>query len=450
MRVYSGGGRRVAGGTGEKRPARGGKRLQPAKKRRRAPKILLTAAGVTLVTCLMLVRGVGLPEKVFGEEPKEQELIPLTEARPAESEPTGAQREEGHFLLSFAGDCTLGTEHGSWGKSGTFPEVVGENYAYPFAGVQSLFARDDFTFVNLEGTLTSHTVPAEKQFRFRGPTSYGAILTEGSVEAVTLANNHTLDYGKAGLQETRQVLKDLGVAAGGDGETFLYTASRGLKIGVYTAYHFDRPQIRQGIETLQNQGAELIIAAFHSGAEGSYTPTARQKDMFRYAADCGAHIVYNSHPHVLQPVEHYRDSVIFYSLGNFSFGGNRNPSDKDTVVIQVEVERQADGSVVLSQVLTHPCSVSSRMDRNDYQPTLCEADSTQAQRVERKLAGTYRPPAPKPEKELPQAAAPQETPAEESLPEDPAEVPDGEETSSPAGMPQEPILPEKDAAFIRL
>lgn len=450
MRVYSGGGRRVAGGTGEKRPARGGKRLQSAKKRRRAPKILLTAAGVTLVTCLMLVRGVGLPEKVFGEEPKEQELILLTEARPAESEPTGAQREEGHFLLSFAGDCTLGTEHGSWGKSGTFPEVVGENYAYPFAGVQSLFARDDFTFVNLEGTLTSHTVPAEKQFRFRGPTSYGAILTEGSVEAVTLANNHTLDYGKTGLQETRQVLKDLGVAAGGDGETFLYTASRGLKIGVYTAYHFDRPQIRQGIETLQNQGAELIIAAFHSGAEGSYTPTARQKDMFRYAADCGAHIVYNSHPHVLQPVEHYRDSVIFYSLGNFSFGGNRNPSDKDTVVIQVEVERQADGSVVLSQVLTHPCSVSSRMDRNDYQPTLCEADSTQAQRVERKLAGTYRPPAPKPEKELPQAAAPQETPAEESLPEDPAEVPDGEETSPPAGMPQEPILPEKDAAFIRL
>ena len=450
MRVYSGGGRRVAGGTGEKRPARGGKRLQSAKKRRRAPKILLTAAGVTLVTCLMLVRGVGLPEKVFGEEPKEQELIPLTEARPAESEPTGAQREEGHFLLSFAGDCTLGTEHGSWGKSGTFPEVVGENYAYPFAGVQSLFARDDFTFVNLEGTLTSHTVPAEKQFRFRGPTFYGAILTEGSVEAVTLANNHTLDYGKTGLQETRQVLKDLGVAAGGDGETFLYTASRGLKIGVYTAYHFDRPQIRQGIETLQNQGAELIIAAFHSGAEGSYTPTARQKDMFRYAADCGAHIVYNSHPHVLQPVEHYRDSVIFYSLGNFSFGGNRNPSDKDTVVIQVEVERQADGSVVLSQVLTHPCSVSSRMDRNDYQPTLCEADSTQAQRVERKLAGTYRPPAPKPEKELPQAAAPQETPAEESLPEDPAEVPDGEETSPPAGMPQEPILPEKDAAFIRL
>lgn len=423
MRVYSGGGRRVAAGAGQRRPARGGKRLQSAKKRRRAPKILLTAAGVTLVACLVLVRGAGLPEKVFGEEPKEQELIPLTEARPAESEPIGAQREEGHFLLSFAGDCTLGTEHGSWGKSGTFPEVVGEDYAYPFAGVQSLFAQDDFTFVNLEGALTSHTVPAEKQYRFRGPTAYGTILTEGSVEAVTLANNHTLDYGKTGLQETRQVLKDLGVAAGGDGETFLYTTSQGLKIGVYTAYHFGKPQIRQSIETLQSQGAEIIVAAFHSGAEGSYTPTARQKDMFRYAADCGAHIVYNSHPHVLQPMERYGDSVILYSLGNFSFGGNRNPSDKDTVVIQVEVERQADGSMALSQVLAHPCSVSSRVDRNDYQPTLCRADSTQARRVEQKLAGTYRPPAPAsvPEEKAPQTAAPEETPEAEPGPTLPAE-----------------------------
>ncbi len=192
----------------------------------------------------------------------------MTEARPAELSPSEPQREEGHFLLSFAGDCTLGTEHGSWGKSGTFPEVVGEDYAYPFAGVQSLFAQDDFTFVNLEGALTSHTVPAEKQYRFRGPTAYGAILTEGSVEAVTLANNHTLDYGKTGLQETRQVLKDLGVAAGGDGETFLYTTSQGLKIGVYTAYHFGKPQIRQSIETLQSQGRRSSSLPFTLAPKG--------------------------------------------------------------------------------------------------------------------------------------------------------------------------------------
>lgn len=424
MRVYSGGGRRVAGGTGEKRPARGGKRLQSAAKRHSAvPKLLLTAAGVALAVCLVLARGIGLPGQTSGEAPKEQPLIPLTGARPVDAEGTQPQREEGHFLLSFAGDCTLGTEHGSWGKSGTFPEVVGEDYAYPFAGVRGLFARDDFTFVNLEGALTSHTVPAEKQYRFRGPTAYGAILTEGSVEAVTLANNHTLDYGRTGLQETRQVLKDLGVAAGGDGETFLYTTPRGLKIGVYTAYHFGKPQIRQSIEALQNQGAEVIVAAFHSGAEGSYAPTPRQRELFRYAADCGAHIVYNSHPHVLQPMERYGDSVIFYSLGNFSFGGNRNPSDKDSAVIQVEVERQADGSVVLSQVLVHPCSVSSRVDRNDYQPTLCQADSTQARRVEQKLAGTYRPPAPvsEPEEEMPQTAVPEETPEAEPGPALPAE-----------------------------
>ncbi len=122
-------------------------------------------------------------------------------------------------------------------------------------------------------------------------------------------------------------------------------------------------------------------------------------------------------------MERYGDSVILYSLGNFSFGGNRNPSDKDTVVIQVEVERQADGSMALSQVLAHPCSVSSRVDRNDYQPTLCRADSTQARRVEQKLAGTYRPPAPvsEPEEKAPQTAAPEEMPEAEPGPTLPAE-----------------------------
>lgn len=77
-------------------------------------------------------------------------------------------------------------------------------------------------------------------------------------------------------------------------------------------------------------------------------------------------------------MEYYGESVIFYSLGNFCYGGNRNPSDKDTAVIQVTVERQADGSVKLDGVTAYPCSVSSRSDRNDFRPTLCEPGSPQA------------------------------------------------------------------------
>ena len=283
-------------------------------------------------------------------------------------------------------------EHDSWGNSGTFPAVVGTDYAYPLSGVRDLFTADDFTFVNLECALTDHTTPAEKEYRFRGPPAYGQILKEGGVDAVSLANNHSLDYGTAGLQETRQVLSDLSIAAGGDKEAFLHTTDRGLKIGVYTAYHIGKAEVRQAIESLRQQGAQVIIAAFHMGTEGSYTPTAWQKEICRYAAECGAQIVYNSHPHVLQPMERWGESVILYSMGNFCFGGNRNPSDKDTAVVQVSVQVQADGAAKLGEVTVIPCSVSSRSDRNDYRPTPCEADGAQAARVRSKLDGTFRPP----------------------------------------------------------
>lgn len=394
MRLYSGGGKRLAGTSGG---SKGGKRLSRGKQSRHG---WVAAAMGTIA--LLAVFGALWTNGFFQPAPSgsltpetkpdtpDAEVIPLTQVEQTQEETSALP--DNHFLLSFAGDCTLGVEHASWGKSGTFPEVVGDDYAYPLSGVKDLFSQDDFTFVNLECALTSYTVPAEKEYRFRGLPAYGQILTEGSVEAVTLANNHSLDYGKTGLSETRQVLDDLDIASGGDGETFLYTTSRGLKVGVYTAYHFGRAEIKKAISTLQKQGAEVIVAAFHAGVESSYVPSDRQRDLFRYAAECGAHIVYNSHPHVLQPMEQWGESVILYSMGNFCFGGNRNPSDKDTAIVQVEVERQEDGTIRVCGTRVHPCSVSSRTDRNDYQPTLLSPDSAAAARVEQKLAGTYQPP----------------------------------------------------------
>ena len=385
MDLYSGGGKRLARG-------RGGKRL-----RRRG--IICLIPAVLLLSCAALTavilpwRGGAAdpPPDPAGEVLPVQETVPSSEGEGTDPAPQ-PDRADGEFLLSFAGDCTLGVEHDSWGNSGTFPAVVGTDYAYPLSGVRDLFTADDFTFVNLECALTDHTTPAEKEYRFRGPPAYGQILKEGGVDAVSLANNHSLDYGTAGLQETRQVLSDLSIAAGGDKEAFLHTTDRGLKIGVYTAYHIGKAEVRQAIESLRQQGAQVIIAAFHMGTEGSYTPTAWQKEICRYAAECGAQIVYNSHPHVLQPMERWGESVILYSMGNFCFGGNRNPSDKDTAVVQVSVQVQADGAAKLGEVTVIPCSVSSRSDRNDYRPTPCEADGAQAARVRSKLDGTFRPP----------------------------------------------------------
>lgn len=393
MRLYSGGGKRVAGSS----PRRGGKRLarrggRRAKARRMHP--------VSFLICVMLLAAgiwywletheTTAPQKDSAGSPVS---VPLSniETEPSEPEPSTPERDDNRFLLSFAGDCTLGVEHASWGKSGTFPEVVGTDYDYPLSGVRSLFEADDFTFVNLECALTTYHTPAEKEYRFRGLPAYGEILKRGSVEAVTLANNHSLDYGQTGLADTRRTLEALSIAAGGDKETFLYTTERGLRIGVYTAYHIGKSELRTAIASLREQGAQVIIAAFHMGTEGSYTPTPWQQEVCRYAADCGADIVYNSHPHVLQPVEQRGESLIFYSMGNFCFGGNRNPSDKDTAVIQVTVEVDENGMAHLDGMTVYPCRVSSRSDRNNYCPTLYAPDSAEAKRVASKLDGTYQP-----------------------------------------------------------
>ena len=394
MQLYSRGGRRLAADHGRRR---GGKRLQ--RKKRPAgllvmPLLLLCAV---LLTSGFLPSGSSTPsaQALQPSSPAETEAAPETAPSPGEgaaAEDQTGGREDGTFLLSFAGDCTLGADHTSWGKSGTFPAVVGDDYAYPFSNVRDLFTQDDFTFVNLECALTDHNVPAEKEYRFRGLPAYGRILTEGGIEAVTLANHHSLDYGTAGQADTRRVLLDLGIAAGGDKETFLYTTERGLTVGVYTAYHIGKAEVRSAIESLRQQGAQVIIAAFHMGTEGAYAPTAWQQEMCRYAADCGAHIVYNSHPHVLGPMEFDGEHLILSSMGNFCFGGNRNPSDKDTAVVQVTVRLDADGAAEVADVTAVPCSVSSRSDRNDYCPTPYAAGSKEAARVQSKLDGTFRAP----------------------------------------------------------
>ena len=409
MRLYSGGGKRL-----ERR--RGGKRVERRKGFRPVFALLVLGCAGAAAAILLLRGRSGAREA--GPEPgggavsaqetaPMQELVPAWEGAPAGEDADPApqpEREDGVFLLSFAGDCTLGAEHDSWGNSGSFPTVVGTDYAYPFSNVRDLFTADDFTFVNLECALTDYNVPAEKEYRFRGPPAYGQILKEGGVDAVSLANNHSLDYGAAGLRETRQVLSDLSIAAGGDQETFLYTTERGLRVGIYTAYHIGQAQIRQAVDELREQGAQVIVAAFHMGTEGSYTPTAWQREICRYAAECGAHIVYNAHPHVLQPMERWGESVILYSMGNFCFGGNRNPADKDTAVVQVSVEVAEDGTAELGEVTVIPCRVSSRADRNDYCPTPYDPDSREAARVRSKLDGTYQPPAPAPAPEAETAA----------------------------------------------
>ena len=293
------------------------------------------------------------------------------------------------FTLTFVGDCTLGCVSAGWNNPNGFVQTVGDNYDYPLANVAEILNNDDFTLANLEGPLTEGGTPAQKEFAFRGPTAYTAILQ--GVEAVSLANNHSLDYGYQGLADTKAALTAAGIAYGAREETFLYTTDSGLSIGVYCDdFSFDQAHIADSIASLRERGADIVVCAFHWGQERVYKPAQNEIDWGHIAIDAGADIVAGHHPHVLQPIEYYNGGVIMYSLANFAFGGNTGPSDSDTVIVQQQVIRQLDGTVSMGELTVIPCSVSSEAGRNNFQPTPLEEGSAAYDRVLQKLNGTFQ------------------------------------------------------------
>lgn len=348
---------------------------------------------VLLLLAVLLLTGCGVQESAV---PETTAAVPETTVAPATVPETTAATEPPVIAMTFtfAGDCTLGchTAHNRAGYG--FLMTVEENYDYPFANVKQWFENDDFTMVNLEGTLGDQGRPAGNKYAFRGYGSYTNILTQNSVEAVSLANNHVLDYGEAGYAETKRLLDEAGVSYVEQNSGTLITLDNGVTVGIYgTVYNsIHQASAEEGIAALREQGADIVIYAPHWGTEHSFDPTDKQVEQGHAAIEAGADIVYGCHPHVLQPIEEYGNGVIYYSLGNFCFGGNIYPADYDSAIIRQEVFLAADGTVTFGERTIVPVSISSMEKRNNYQPVPYEEGSEEYERVMSKLDGTYAGP----------------------------------------------------------
>ncbi len=290
--------------------------------------------------------------------------------------------------LSFVGDCTLGTDL-DYGYGNTFMEVAEEQTSdYFFANVVDIFSMDDLTIVNLEGPLTDGTDDADKTFAFKGELSYVDILVEGDVEVVNLANNHSYDYGVEGYEDTLEVTAEAGIIAYGYENTQIVDVD-GVKVGFVGMYELSdgigiMDEMIELINQVEEEGADVIIVSFHWGIEKDYYPTSTQTELAYAAIDNGADLIIGHHPHVLQGIEEYNGKYIVYSLGNFCFGGNRNPDDKDTIIYQQTFTIDEDGLWVDDNINIIPCSVSSITSSNNFQPTPLEGD--EKTRVAEKLA----------------------------------------------------------------
>ncbi|MCC8067146.1 MAG: CapA family protein, partial [Clostridiales bacterium] len=211
------------------------------------------------------------------------------------------------ITVSTIGDCTLGTYAGANTSTSfdTYYAMYGADYF--FENVRDILENDDVTFANLEGTLTNETTPEDKTYAFKGDPSYTEILLSGSVEVVTLANNHSSDYGAQSLTDTKENLTDAGI----DyciGDTIAYQEISGIKIAFIGIYELSsgmdcEEQVRKTIAEAQEENARLIFVAFHWGSEKETAADETQQSLAHIAVDCGADLVVGHHPHVLQGIE---------------------------------------------------------------------------------------------------------------------------------------------------
>ena len=294
-------------------------------------------------------------------------------ATTAGAEEKAADREV-QITISAAGDCTFGSDRSS-PASANFYSVYRrvKSNRYFFRRVAPIFAKDDLSIVNFEGTLSRRGQRAAKKYAFRGNPSYAKILKKGNIEAVSFANNHCRDYGSVSYQDTCSALKKNKICYASYGKTGIYRA-KGKKIGMVAvngleSFSANRSLIQSGIKKLKKKKADLIIVSIHAGIEYTSSPNDTQKALAHYAVQRGANLVLGHHPHVLQGIEKYRGAYIVYSLGNFCFGGNTNPPDKDTMIFQQQFTFR-DGKLLKkkSPARVIPCTISSRSDINNYQP----------------------------------------------------------------------------------
>ncbi len=292
---------------------------------------------------------------------------------------TYANEVEGaEILLTFGGDVTFGYKNDEEHEDSQpyFLKENGMDYSIIFKNVYDIFSNDDLTMVNLETTITDATRHMDKTYYFRAPYDYVNILTEGSVEAVSIANNHAKDYLDQGRRDTVRTLYENDILVAGEN----YAASveiKGIKVGILAYVTFQTGfNYKSAIErdvSYMDRTHDVVIVSMHWGQELHYDANGGDIELAHDLIDYGADLVVGHHPHVIQGIENYNGKYIVYSLGNCSFAGSSNPTNDDILLFQQKFKMTENG-VVPSDARVIPCRVSSQEHKNDFMPTPFEGD----------------------------------------------------------------------------
>lgn len=251
------------------------------------------------------------------------------------------------IVIGAVGDIMLA---GRWA-----PFLKSKGYDHPFGGVTEALAMSDINLANLESPIANRGREfTAKKFRFRAEPEVAKAVRKAGFNLVTLANNHSMDFGAEALTETMANLETAGITWIGAGENLtearkmaIFTV-KGKKIA-FLGYSLtqpveffaarQRPGTAPGYDTIftpdivrARKEADYVIVSFHWGKEGHTMPTPLQRSIAHKAIDAGADVIIGHHPHVLQGIERYGKGIVFYSLGNFTFASKSAAADQSVII----------------------------------------------------------------------------------------------------------------------
>ena len=292
--------------------------------------------------------------------------------------PTGTMS----IIITATGDLTIGTNYKAYRNldNSLFGKELkrqGGDINFYLRNIRKLLSEDDLTIVNFEGTLADQVViPSSKRnndYLFLAPTNYAQTLPDNSIEAVTMENNHVMDFGEDGYSSTMSTLRSVGVVVSNSSTLGIYEV-KGVKIGMlaYQTFNggYDRiyETIQKDIDNARTLGCDIVTVSYHWGDELDYHPNAKQQRLGKATIDAGADLVIGHHSHRINPIEEYNGKYIVYSLGNFSFAGNSKPTDMLTFLFQIRFKYRR-GEMYGTDFRIVPCRISSKTDYNDFAVT---------------------------------------------------------------------------------
>jgi len=307
--------------------------------------------GLVLVVALLAVPcAVGCGQRVATGTPSPvgQAAAPAGTTAPGQPAPASGQ-QPGEVVLTFAGDVHFAER----------TSALLDDPATAFGPIATVLTAADLAVVNLETAVTTGGTAEPKQFHFHAPAQAYAAIKAAGVDAVSIANNHSLDYGPVGLADTLTHARQAGMPAFGAGPTAAQayapwiTEVRGTRIavvGISQVHELEaswnatdgRPGVAHARDTVRataavraaRQQADFVVVFMHWGKEGSDCPTAEMKSFARKLVDAGTDLIVGTHAHLMLGDGWLDGTYVAYGLGNFLWWRNDSYSN-DTGVLRV-------------------------------------------------------------------------------------------------------------------